>query len=862
MNSTPTHAQSVARLARAKELFLDAIKLEAPDRKAFVHQACEGDESLRALVLELLAGAAMPLPIETLAEDIRVAASSIGDAPSTEPPGTMIGRYKLAERLGEGGFGVVFAADQVDPVKRRVALKLIKLGMDTRQVVARFEAERQALAMMEHPCIAKVFDAGATDTGRPYFVMELVQGRPLTQYCDENSLSLHERLALVMQVCDAVQHAHNRGIIHRDLKPSNILVANSESGPLPKVIDFGIAKATSGALTDKTVHTQVRQMIGTPEYMSPEQASGSIVDIDNRTDVYSLGVVLYELLVGVTPFDSQRLRTAAHGEVQRIIREEDPPRPSARLSRQIRKDSVEAKLLSTTPATGEQPQRLPSLLRGDLDWIVMKAIEKDRERRYDSPASLSRDIARYLSGEAVHAAPPSRIYKARKFVRRNWFAVAAVGTISASLVVGAVGFAWQARLAGEQRDAALAAQKRAENTTDFIAAVLQSSHPNTPGGGESTTVLEAMQKAITDMDAGRFKDDPQTDASLRKTIGGVLESFGRIESARSLYEQSLKTLQAQHAGDHPLVAQAMSKLAYMEYASFRYDKSNQLAESALAMAQRLYKGDHQDLTQALTMVAILQTKDNPERSLDLFRQSLAMERRLYPDGSDGAVYGLWNIGRLETALGRTEQAERTLREALALSERRRAQSPIVLSLALAHVGAFRRDQGDLAEAEHYLTEAIVVYDGLVSQPTWDWSSHRRELAKVKVEQGKAADAERLCNEAMQYQAPPGSPLIASILSTRARARMLLGRTEDARTDFEQSLAIARSGSPGDHGRLLAELLLQSARAHLSQGDVPTALRELQEASALAEQAPVMQPRVAAQIQAALLEATQAASAKR
>jgi eukaryotic-like serine/threonine-protein kinase len=594
--------------------------------------------------------------------------------------------------------------------------------------------------------------------------------------------------------------------------------------------------------------------------MSPEQATGSIVDIDNRTDVYSLGVVLYELIVGMTPFDSERLRTAPYGEVQRIIREEDPPRPSARLSRQIRMDSVDAKLPNPT-AQRQRQQALPSTLRGDLDWIVMKAIEKDRERRYDSPASLARDIARYLSGDAVHAAPPSSIYKARKFVRRNRFAVAAVGTIAASLVVGALGFAWQARLAGVQRDAALAAQQRAENTTEFIAAVLQSSHPNTPGGGESTTVVQAMQKAITDMDAGRFQNDPQTDASLRMTIGGVLESFGRIESARGLYEHSLKTLQTQHPGDHPLVLQAMSKLAYMEYASLHYDESNRLAESALAMAQRLYTGDHEHLTQALTMVAILQTKDNPERSLALFRQSLAMERRLYPQGSDGAVYGLWNIGRLENALGRTDQAERALREALAISEGRRGQSPMVLSLALAHVGASRRDQGDLDEAEHYLTEAIVVYDGLVTRPTWDWSSHRRELAKVKVEQGKAGDAERLCNEAMQYEAVPGSPLIASILSTRARARMLLGRIEEARTDFEQSLSIARSGSPGDHGRLLAELLLHSARAHLSQGDGHTALRELQEANALAEQAPVMQPRVAAQIRTALLEAIEAANEK-
>ena len=351
--------------------------------------------------------------------------------PVTEQPGDKIGHYKLLQQIGEGGCGVVYMAEQEEPVRRRVALKVIKLGMDTKSVIARFEAERQALAMMDHPNIAKVLDAGATDTGRPFFVMELVRGIKITEYCDQNNLATSERLGLFIQVCHAIQHAHQKGIIHRDVKPSNILVMLHDGVPVPKVIDFGIAKATQGRLTDQTVFTAFEQFIGTPAYMSPEQAEMSGLDIDTRSDIYALGVLLYELLTGQTPFDPKTLAAAGLDEMRRTIREKEPQRPSTRLSTMVDSD-----LTTTAKHRHIEAPKLIHLLRGDLDWIVMKSLEKDRTRRYETANGLASDIQRYISSEPVLARPPSGLYRCQKLVRRNKLAFAAGAAIAAALVLG------------------------------------------------------------------------------------------------------------------------------------------------------------------------------------------------------------------------------------------------------------------------------------------------------------------------------------------------------------------------------------------------------------------------------------------
>ena len=419
-------------LTREEALFEAALALPPEQRAGYLKTACDGDAQLLQRLEQLLrsnqeAGDFLE-PSSPASGSSRTLLVTV---PVTEKPGDSIGRYKIREKLGEGGWGVVYVAEQTEPVRRRVALKILKLGMDTRSVIARFEAERQALAMMDHPNIAKVLDAGTTETGRPFFVMELVRGIRITDYCDQNHLDTRQRLSLFIQVCHAVQHAHQKGVIHRDIKPSNILVTLHDGVPVPKVIDFGIAKATEGRLTDLTVYTELHQFIGTPAYMSPEQAEMSGLDVDTRSDIYSLGVLLYELLTGRTPFDPQELVRSGLDEMRRTIREQEPQRPSTRLS-----TMVDADLASVAQRHGAEPPRLIHLIRGDLDWIVMRALEKDRTRRFETASGLAADVERFLRNEPVEACPPSSLYRFQKLVRRNQATFVAVGAVTAALVLG------------------------------------------------------------------------------------------------------------------------------------------------------------------------------------------------------------------------------------------------------------------------------------------------------------------------------------------------------------------------------------------------------------------------------------------
>jgi serine/threonine protein kinase len=744
---------------RVKALFNAALDLPDPaERTAFVDRECRDDPELRRRLEELLAAYDRPAsalerplvaePGETSAPDEPPAVTGEGPAPApgetagfrlNEPPtdsliGTIIaGRYKLRQEIGEGVMGSVFLTEQTRPVRRQVALKLIKPGMDSRTVLARFESERQALALMDHPNIARVLDAGATDSGRPFFVMELVKGIPLTDYCDQHRLGLPERLTLFRQICLAVQHAHQKGIIHRDLKPSNILVESHDGHPVPKVIDFGLAKATSGLqLSEHTLFTAFGTVAGTPLYMAPEQASFNALDIDTRADIYALGVILYELLTGSTPIQKETFKQAALDEILRVIREVEPPTPSSRIST--------SEALASIAATRKvEPMRLGRFVRGDLDWIVMKALAKERQRRYESAIALAQDIERFTNHEPVSAGSPTAGYRLRKFVRRNRPQVLAAALVLLALVAGIVGTtvgllearrqerfavaesrekekarqaeALQRRNAEEQRRNAEAQRQQAEKrltqiekANEILGSIFKDLNkdlnPYEPEDADKPLAVllrERLDQAAA-MIEGESIGDPVAVARMQTTLGVSQRVLHFPEKAIALLSKARATLTAQLGPDHADTLRSMANLAFAYLEAGKSDRALPLFEETLALRKAKLGPDHNDTISSMQNLASGFTSvGKPDRALALWEDIFALVKaKLGPDHlhtidcMNNLGIACQVAGKLDRALAVHEETLALRKAKLGLDDPRTFQSMNNVALCFASAGKFDR----------------------------------------------------------------------------------------------------------------------------------------------------------------------------
>jgi eukaryotic-like serine/threonine-protein kinase len=790
---------------RANDLFLEALNLESMgDLQAYLDDACGGDAILRAEVESLLEASSRarnflesPVVIPNLVSDVEVPSAS-------ERPGTVIGPYKLLQQIGEGGMGVVFMAEQIQPVHRKVALKIIKPGMDSRQIIARFEAERQALAMMDHVNIARVVDAGATESGKPYFVMELVNGVPITKYCDDNLLTPRQRLELFVPVCQAIHHAHQKGIIHRDVKPSNVMVTLYDGKPVPKVIDFGVAKATEQKLTERTLFTQHGTTVGTLEYMSPEQAETSALGVDTRSDIYSLGVLLYELLTGSTPLTKMRIKDAAFGEILRIIKEEEHPKPSTRLS-----ESGDA-LPSISAQRQTEPAKLSKLIKGELDWIVMKTLEKDRNRRYESASAFVADVQRYLANEPVQAGPPGAGYRVRKFVRRHRATVLA-GAGAGVLLLGVVAALTVSLLmVNRERDKT---QEALSAETHALDAESRARAAETRRRQQAREALDAMSSLVMGDWLARQNAQqlaPQQKAFLQKALS-YYEEFaadtGREESVRSAVLSASSR-----------VAYIQSKLGLHLDAVAAYRRAAELAAALAADFSDVPKYRHQGAVIYNNLGVLFVTMGRLKEAEQAYHTALLLLQQLATDFPSVSAYrndlaiGQNYLGGLLSITGRYKEAENRFREALLIEKQLATDFPILpvyrseLAGIYSNLSVHFRTMGQSKEAQQACREAVAIQKQLaIDFP--NAQEYREGLARSQTNLGfllsemrQTKDAEQAYREAelIQKQLASDFPSVPAYRQNLAMNLTNLGmlysataRPKEAEQAYREALVIQK-----------------------------------------------------------------------